>query len=83
MNATGPRGTPPSLLVTSAPGYVLRAASVDADEFARLAVAGRAALHDDDAERAAELLARAEALWRGPALSDVADEEFARAEAAL
>lgn len=77
-----PRGTPPRLLVTSAPGYVLRTDAVDALEFARLAAAGRAALDDEDAERAAELLGRAEALWRGAALADVADEPFARAEAA-
>lgn len=73
---------PPTLLVTSAPGYVLRAGAVDAHEFERLAAAGRAALRDDDAERAADLLVRAEALWRGAALADVADEPFARAEAA-
>jgi DNA-binding response OmpR family regulator len=75
-------GRPPRLLVTSAPGYVLRAEAVDAHDFERLTADGRAALHDEDAERAADLLARAEALWRGPALADVADEPFARAEAA-
>lgn len=77
-----PRGTPPGLLVTAAPGYVLRTDAVDALAFARLAAAGRAALDDEDAGRAADLLARAEALWRGAALADVADEPFARAEAA-
>jgi DNA-binding response OmpR family regulator len=77
-----PRGTPPGLLVTAAPGYVLRTDAVDALAFAGLAAAGRAALDDEDAERATDLLARAEALWRGAALADVADEPFARAEAA-
>ncbi|MBW0092261.1 response regulator [Pseudonocardia sp. KRD-184] len=77
-----PRGTPPGLLVTAAPGYVLRTDAVDALAFAGLAAAGRAALDDEDAGRAADLLARAEALWRGAALADVADEPFARAEAA-
>lgn len=77
-----PRGTPPGVLVTAAPGYVLRTDAVDALAFARLAAAGRAALDDEDAGRATDLLARAEALWRGAALADVADEPFARAEAA-
>lgn len=79
-----PRGAPPRLLVTSAPGYVLHAepGAIDAHEFVRLAQEGRLALDDADAERAAELLARAEALWRGTALADVADAPFAQAEAA-
>jgi DNA-binding response OmpR family regulator len=79
-----PRGAPARLLVTSAPGYVLRAepAAIDAHRFVRLAEQGRLALADDDAEQAAELLARAESLWRGAALADVVDEPFARAEAA-
>ncbi|HTK61224.1 MAG TPA: BTAD domain-containing putative transcriptional regulator [Pseudonocardia sp.] len=79
-----PRGTPASLLVTSSPGYVLRAGpgAIDAHEFVRLAEQGRAALEDDDGELAAELLTRAGALWRGPALVDVLDAPFAQAEAA-
>jgi DNA-binding response OmpR family regulator len=79
-----PRGTPARLLVTSAPGYVLRAepGAIDAPEFVRLAEEGRHALDDDDPERAAELLARAGALWRGEALADVVDAPFAQAEAA-
>lgn len=79
-----PRGTPATVLVTAAPGYVLRAGpgAIDAHEFVRLADDGRTALADDDAERAAELLARASALWRGPALADVADAPFAQGEAA-
>ncbi|GAA3245009.1 hypothetical protein GCM10017691_51750 [Pseudonocardia petroleophila] len=77
-----PRGAPADLLVTAAPGYVLRTDAIDAVEFVRLAAAGRAALRDDDAEPAAGLLARAEALWRDAALADVADAPFARAEAA-
>jgi DNA-binding response OmpR family regulator len=79
-----PRGTPASLLVTSTPGYVLRAepGAIDAHEFVRLAEEGRLALDDDDPELAAELLARAGALWRGAALADVVDAPFAQAEAA-
>jgi DNA-binding SARP family transcriptional activator/CheY-like chemotaxis protein len=79
-----PRGTPASLLVTSAPGYVLRAGpgAIDAHEFVRLAEDGHRALEDDDGELAAELLARADGLWRGAALGDVLHAPFAQAEAA-
>jgi DNA-binding SARP family transcriptional activator/CheY-like chemotaxis protein len=78
-----PRGEPARLLVTSAPGYVLRAdpGAIDAHEFVRLAGEGRAALDDDDGERAAKVLATAVGLWRGAALADVADAPFAQAEA--
>src|SRR5882757_8823133 len=79
-----PRGVAATLVVTAAPGYVLRAepGSIDADEFARLAELGRVALVEDDAELAAELLTAATGLWRGTALGDVADLPFAQAEAA-
>lgn len=79
-----PRGAPASVLVTSAPGYVLRAGpgAIDAHEFVRLADEGRRALEDDDGELATELLSRAGTLWRGPALADVLDAPFAQAEAA-
>ena len=78
-----PRGAPARLLVTSAPGYVLRAdpGAIDAHEFVRLAGEGHAALEDDDGERAARLLTEAASLWRGAALADVADAPFAQAEA--
>lgn len=70
-------------LVTRAPGYVFRvdADAVDAGRFERPAENGRAELDGGDAGRAAELLDQALSLWRGPALADVADEEFARGEA--
>ena len=58
-----------------------RARSVDAHEFAALAEQGRAALDGDDPEQAAAVLRRAAELWRGPALADVPDAPFARAEA--
>jgi DNA-binding SARP family transcriptional activator/CheY-like chemotaxis protein len=79
-----PRGAPASVLVTSSPGYVLRTGpgAIDAHEFIRLAEDGRRALEDDDGELAAELLSRAGALWRGPALADVLDAPFAQAESA-
>jgi CheY-like chemotaxis protein len=71
------------VLVTATPGYRLAAAPdmVDAYEFVRLVEQGRAALDGDDPEHAADLLRRAAALWRGPALADVPDAPFARTEA--
>lgn len=52
---------------------------VDAARFERLVTAGRAAAAGGDPARASEALREALALWRGPALADVAGEEFARA----
>lgn len=54
---------------------------VDAHRFERLAAAGAAALVAHEPTRALTLLREALALWRGPALADVADYRFA-AEAA-
>ena len=70
-------------IVTRSPGYVLAAAAddVDAHRFERLAAAGRAALAAGDAHGAAAALQDALALWRGPALSDLAYEPFALAAA--
>jgi DNA-binding SARP family transcriptional activator len=69
-------------LATEPPGYLLRvpAGSLDADEFERLLSQGRAALSSGAAEEAESLLAQALALWRGPALADLANESFAQAE---
>ncbi|MEV4133827.1 BTAD domain-containing putative transcriptional regulator [Dactylosporangium sp. NPDC049742] len=58
------------LIESRPPGYRLRADDVDADRFAALADAA-------DVDR----LGAALALWRGQAYADVADQEFARAEA--
>ncbi|MFD0534265.1 BTAD domain-containing putative transcriptional regulator [Actinomadura luteofluorescens] len=55
---------------------------VDAARFERLAGAGRAALADGDAGRAAALLREALELWRGPALADLPESGTARAAAA-
>jgi DNA-binding SARP family transcriptional activator len=51
--------------------------SVDVPRFERLAAEGRAELREDPA-RAAATLREALALWRGPALADVADAGFAQ-----
>lgn len=58
------------LVESRAPGYLLRAGTVDADRFAELA------RHTDVGP-----LTEALALWRGEAYADVADAEFVRAEA--
>ena len=73
----------PTVLVTRAPGYMLRVgeADIDAVEFERLFESGRLALAAGDAGQAAELLRGALALWYGPALGEVAELEFAGAEA--
>jgi DNA-binding SARP family transcriptional activator/tetratricopeptide (TPR) repeat protein len=60
-------------LVTAGPGYrlVVGDGEIDTRVFARHSSEGRAALLAGDAERAAELLGGALAMWRGPALADV------------
>ncbi|QYN32291.1 AAA family ATPase [Pseudonocardia sp. DSM 110487] len=69
------------LVVFQPPGYLLRVGdeALDVTRFRRLTA--RAAAAADPRERAG-LLADALALWRGPALADFADEEFARAATA-
>ncbi len=64
-------------------GYVLESAParVDAVRFEELVAAGRRALVDGEAATAAGSLHGALALWRGPALGDLADRPFARGEA--
>lgn len=61
------------LLSTRHSGYLLDAQScqTDVEEFGRLARAGRGAAEAGDQRAASELLGRALALWRGPALDDV------------
>jgi DNA-binding SARP family transcriptional activator len=65
------------LVASQAPGYALRAGpdAVDAVVFASLVGQAQAA---DEPRARAGLLADALSLWRGPALADFADEEFAR-----
>lgn len=67
-------------LVTATPGgYALAvpAAAVDAARFESLARTGRGHLAAGDAEAARRTLQEALALWRGPALADVAGAPFA------
>src|SRR5215207_10609865 len=53
---------------------------VDVTRFERLLTQGRRALAEGDALSAASTLREALALWRGPALADLAPLEFAQAE---
>src|SRR3954447_10055915 len=77
-------GAPGELLVTRAPGYVLRVEpdELDADRFERLLSEGRSARQANDAEAATATLREALGLWRGPALVDFGYDPFAQAEIA-
>jgi DNA-binding SARP family transcriptional activator/class 3 adenylate cyclase len=72
------------LLLTRAPGYVLRveAGELDADRFERMLSAGRMAREAGDHATAATLLRQALELWRGGALVDFTYDPFAQAEIA-
>jgi DNA-binding SARP family transcriptional activator len=68
------------VLVSRRPGYLLLVSpeQVDIARFEHAVTEGRQALAEGRAGEAAELLRRGLALWRGPALADIADEPFAR-----
>jgi DNA-binding SARP family transcriptional activator/tetratricopeptide (TPR) repeat protein len=72
------------VLRTRAGGYVLEVDpdDVDADRFARLLAAGRAAATSGDAPEAERSLSAALALWRGSPLSDLAYHDVAQPEIA-
>ena len=65
---------------TRAPGYLLHvdADALDLDRFEHLTRDATLALSAGDAQRAADLLARALELWRGAPLADLAYESFAQ-----
>jgi predicted ATPase/DNA-binding SARP family transcriptional activator len=71
-------------VITQPPGYriMLGQSELDADRFARLVAAAQEDLAAGRPEAAAAGLREALGLWRGPALSDVADFAFAQADAA-
>ena len=71
-------------LATRAPGYVLRVAPEELDvlRFQQLAASGREALAAGDVATAVRFLDESLALWRGPALADFGDLQFAAAEQA-
>ena len=73
-----------AVILTRPPGYVLHVApdELDALRFERLLAQGRKARAAGKADLAAAMLRDALALWRGPALADVAYEPWAQAESA-
>ncbi|MGY1695448.1 BTAD domain-containing putative transcriptional regulator [Geodermatophilus sp. SYSU D00814] len=77
-----PAGAPASVLVNQAPGYRIVVADDDLDavRFQALARTGHTLLRTGDASRAADTLAEALRLWRGPVLADFADASFVQAE---
>ena len=79
--ALGDEGRP--ILVTRPPGYqlVLERGQVDLDRFEDHVAAARSATEEGRYAEASASLREALAMWRGPALADVASESFARADA--
>jgi predicted ATPase/DNA-binding SARP family transcriptional activator len=75
-------GSGSDAVATHPPGYriVVREGELDAHRFDGLVAAARDELATGRPEAAAARLREALALWRGPALSDVADFGFAQAE---
>jgi DNA-binding SARP family transcriptional activator/pimeloyl-ACP methyl ester carboxylesterase len=71
-------------LQTRPPGYSLRVASDELDvlRFEQLVTASRGALASGDADAAVRLLDQSLALWRGLALADIDDAQFAGIEQA-
>jgi DNA-binding SARP family transcriptional activator len=63
---------------TRDPGYLIDVATAESDllTFARLCADGRQAVRDRSWRAAGDLLAAAEALWRGPALADIRSEQL-------
>ncbi|MCA2220671.1 BTAD domain-containing putative transcriptional regulator [Nonomuraea aurantiaca] len=72
--------TPPRLLLTREPGYLLDIApgQIDAGRFTALAEDGRRVLRGGRYAEALEVLDRGLGLWRGELLGEFADLEFAR-----
>jgi DNA-binding SARP family transcriptional activator/RecA/RadA recombinase len=77
-----PARAPSRVLVSQPPGYrlVVGAGDLDAARFAALAREGHGLLQAQRPAAAARVLREGLALWRGPALAEVADEGFAQAE---
>jgi len=77
-----PARAPSRMLVSQPPGYrlVVGTGDLDAARFAALAAEGHQLLQAHRPAAAARVLRKGLALWRGPALAEVADEAFAQAE---
>jgi DNA-binding SARP family transcriptional activator len=79
--ALDPDGDPDrSVIKTRPPGYLARVApdNLDLGRFEALTERGAAALRGGDPAVASDALREALALWRGPALADLAGEPFAQ-----
>ena len=74
------RALGPETIRLAQDGYALEGAIVDAFQFEELLAAARAALREGDPRSAAETIATALALWRGPPLLGLPDSAWARAE---
>lgn len=74
---------PGAVLVTRAPGYVLRLppGALDSERFEELLAEGRGALESGEASRAATVLREALGLWRGDAFSGSDEAPSVHAEA--
>jgi len=68
-------------ILGSADGYALADSRIDAVEFERLLAETRAALRDGDVSAAADSVAAAAGLWRGPALQGLTGTPWFDAEA--
>jgi DNA-binding SARP family transcriptional activator/tetratricopeptide (TPR) repeat protein len=73
IESGGARATPPRVLLTREPGYLLRVDldQLDLHRFQHGTEQGRRALAEGDAATASSLLHEALSLWRGPILADV------------
>jgi DNA-binding SARP family transcriptional activator len=80
LDSDGAQGEP--VLRTVAGGYLLavRPGELDAEVFQERVQEGRRALQVGDAARGRKVLSEALGLWRGPALAQLAYEEFAQPE---
>lgn len=78
-----PDAAHPLHLITAKPGYRLNPETVttDAQEFETSTGAARRAFENGDHDLARSLVDAALALWRGPALAEFRDNEFARSDA--
>jgi YVTN family beta-propeller protein len=81
---TGRPGARDGVLLTKAPGYVLRIGpgELDADRFELLVDEGRRALGEGAPELAAQKLVAGLTLWRGPPLADFSFDAFAQSDIA-
>ncbi len=75
-------GEASELLITRPPGYELRVepGQLDLERFEQAAADGRRALEAGDPATASARLQEALAVWRGPALADLAYESFSQGE---